>query len=126
MIKFVTYKAYVRILNEDFDLSGYDVNTSLKDIILDLFEYLLASYNEHGTWDSRVVTTIARSFRPRTTQQEANTWARIVRQALCEELQLPPKGYRVYYRLTGEFIRFAPKRVYSYEDYLPGAERHVS
>lgn len=107
-------------MREEFDFTGYEVSVKLKEIILDLFEYLLANFNEHGSWDSNVVYTIAKCTRSRTTRQEANAWARIVREALCEELQLPAKGYRVYYRLAGEFIRFVPKRVYTYEDHLPG------
>lgn len=121
MISFVTNKAYVRILNEDFPYSSYDAAVKIKQIILDLFEYLLANLNEHGSWDSNVVYTIAKCTRSNTTREEANCWARIVRQALCEELQIPSKGYRVYYRVVGEFIQFVPKRMPNYEDHLCGA-----
>lgn len=113
MIQFVTYKAYLGILSSDTPFTGYDVTVKLKDIIFDLLNYLLATYNEHGVWDSNAVYTIARCTRPDTTRAESNLWASIVRRALCEELGLPDKGYRLHYNVTGEFIRFIPRRVKS-------------
>ena len=118
MIKFVTCKAYFRILAEEEGLSGYDVQVLLKDIILDLFNYLLSGFNPTGSWDGQAVTVIVRSTRPRTTVDQANNWARHVRRAICEELNVPAKGYRLWLNVTDEFIRFIPYKDQEYENAL--------
>lgn len=118
MIKFVTCKAYYRILAESEGFSGYDSSVLIKDIIYDLFNYLLENFNPYGAWDANDVTLIVKATRPKTTAAEIARWATIVRQSICEELNVPAKGYRLWLNIQGDFIRFIPYRDQDYENAL--------
>jgi len=118
----VTNLAYQKILDKDFLITGYDVSFSVRRIILDLLDYLIANYNRMGVWDSRVVVTICRSWRPKTTHIEAQMITALVREALCEELVLPKKDYRIWYRVDGEFIYYIPMRI---ENHVDGSALHA-
>lgn len=118
MIKFVTCKAYFQILGEAEGLTGYDTNVLLKDIILDLFDYLLDSFNPYGTWDASVVRLLVKTSRPRTTEAEIHRWTSIVRRCICEEFGIPEKGYRLWLNRGDEFVRFIPYQEEGYEDSL--------
>ena len=118
MIKFVTCKAYYRILHESEDLSGYDSTVLLKDIILDLFIYLLDNFNPYGAWDVREVRLLVRSTRPRTPDDVINRWAAITRQAICEEFGIPEKGWRLWLNRGDEFVRYIPFKEEGYEEHF--------
>ena len=108
----MTYKAYQRILADDrlSSYSGTDAE-QLKYVILSLLEYLIPNFTETGLWDTHCVTTIVRSFRPKSTEEDVRLITSYVRNALCEEMGIPPRGWRFYFRLDGQFLRFIPKKV---------------
>jgi hypothetical protein len=113
----VTFRAYEKLLQEDILTTGYDTQYAIKQIILDVLEHLIESFSPYGAWDARHVLMLCRVTRPRTTAIEAYKIACIVRYTLCEELAIPPKGYRMYVRFQGEFIRYIPIKVDGYDDY---------
>ena len=105
----MTYKAYQRILADDrlSSYSGTDAE-QLKYVILSLLEYLIPNFTETGLWDIHCVTTIDRSFRPKSTEEDVRLITCYVRNMLCEELGIPPRGWRFDFRLDGVFLRFIP------------------
>ncbi|EBW6465617.1 hypothetical protein D5Q48_03480 [Salmonella enterica subsp. enterica serovar Larochelle] len=113
LIDHIASTAYVRILNDPSDImfSMYDVNTGLKHIILCMLEYMIPTFTEHGTWDVETVSLIVRCYRPRSNSREIHTIASHVHRAICEEMGIPPKGYRYHYNQADRILRFIPRKV---------------
>lgn len=95
--------------------TGYDTQFAIKQIILDVLEHLIESFNPMGVWDAKHVLMLCRATRPKTTPFEAYKIARTVREVLCEELAVPPKGYRIFVKYQGEFIRYIPVKAKGYD-----------
>lgn len=91
--------------------SMYDINTGLKHIILCMLEYMIPTFTEHGTWDVETVSLIVRCYRPRSNSREIHTIASHVHRAICEEMGIPPKGYRYHYNQADRILRFIPRKV---------------
>ncbi|ECD7026990.1 hypothetical protein E2526_07860 [Salmonella enterica subsp. enterica serovar Heidelberg] len=113
LIDHIASTAYVRILNDPSDImfSMYDVNTGLKHIILCMLEYMIPTFTEHGAWDVETVSLIVRCYRPRSHSREIHTIASHVHRAICEEMGIPPKGYRYHYNQADRILRFIPRKV---------------
>ncbi|QVW55659.1 hypothetical protein pEaSNUABM9_00063 [Erwinia phage pEa_SNUABM_9] len=122
MIRFVTYKAYLRIIENahanDVYLSGYDCQTTLKYVTWDLFQYLIHHFNPYAGINYDDVVTIVRVQFPAVPRHVAFEWAEIVRRAMCEEFNIAYKGYTLTYELDDEFVRVTTKKVMESADDL--------
>ncbi|AWN09083.2 hypothetical protein MLDJOKPK_00156 [Salmonella phage SPAsTU] len=113
LIDHIASTAYLRILNDPMDVpfSGYDMSTGLKHIVLYMIEYMIPNFTEHGTWDAQVTNLIVNAYRPRTKAAVAHMIASHVRRAICDEMGIPPKGYRYYFNQADRILRFIPQKV---------------
>lgn len=122
MITFVTYKAYLRIIekahDDDILLTGNDCQNLLKYIVWDLFQYLIHHFNPYAGIDYEDIATIVKGTRPSTPKHVAFEWAVIVRKAMCEEFNIAYKGYTLSYELDGEFVKVTTKKVMESADDL--------
>lgn len=89
----------------------YDINTGLKHIIICMLEYMIPCFTEHGVWDNDIVSLIVRCYRPRSTAHEIHFIAAHVHRSICEEMGIPPKGYRYHFNQADRILRFIPRKV---------------
>jgi len=115
----VTFRAYESLLKTDILTTGYDCQVAIRQTILDVLDYLIDTFSPHGMWDARHVLLLCRASRPRTTLLESFHITRTVREVLCEELAVPPKGYRLLLKRQGEFIYYIPLEENGYDYYSP-------
>lgn len=124
-IKFVTelssirIKAYYKFLSLDRLLTSYQEQVTLKEAIIDLVPYMLDTFNEHCAWDCGVTDLIIRSYLKVADPTFNNTLCICVHDAICEELNIPVRGYRLAYRISGDYIEYKPIKVNGvYEEHL--------
>lgn len=118
-LKFVTFRAYENLLKTDILTTGYDCQFAIKQTILDVLDYLIDTFSPHGMWDAKHVLLLCRVSRPQTTIAQAFLITRTVREVLCEELAVPPKGFRLLLKRQGEFIYYIPVEENGYDYYSP-------
>lgn len=120
MIQFITYKAYLRIIENadknDIYLTGYDYQVKLKYAVWDLFQYIIHHYNPYAGIIYDDVGGLVRSELPKVPKRVAFEWAEIVRRAICEEFNIAYVGYTLKYELDGEFVRVITKKVMNSAD----------
>lgn len=115
----MTNRAYENLLKTDILKSGYDCQVAIRHTILDVLEYLIDSFSPHGMWDARHVLLLCRASRPWTTLSDSFYITRTIREVLCEELAVPPKGFRLLLKRQGEFLYYLPLEENGYDYYSP-------
>ncbi|QVW55193.1 hypothetical protein pEaSNUABM29_00149 [Erwinia phage pEa_SNUABM_29] len=113
LIDHIASTAYLKILNDPSDVyfTGYDMSTGLKHIILVLIEHMIPTFNEHGTWDAQVAALIVKSYRPKSTPRDVHMISCHVHRSICEEMGIPPKGFRYHFNQVDRILRFIPRKV---------------
>lgn len=94
--------------------SMYQRQQTLKEIVHDLFHYLLAHYNEFAAYDYNAVKVIVTCSRPKSTAEEIKHITQTVYRTMSEHFGLPRKGYRLHFRIDGRHVRFFPRRSWRY------------
>lgn len=89
--------------------STYQRQATLKDILYEMFQYLLPYYNEFGVYDYNVAKLIVTCYRPKSTREHIEHIANELYKAMSSSFGLPRVGYRIHFRVDGRCVRFYPR-----------------